>query len=101
MSKRPISPEPGIRIRSLREKLGMTRLQFHKKTGISASTLRALEVGEIALTPSKALIISNMFIYVLKSKPKEAASQETLLYGEQRKKRKKKKKRTPKTAIKD
>ncbi|MCE3231265.1 MAG: Helix-turn-helix domain [Alphaproteobacteria bacterium] len=86
MSKDNTLIERGQRIRSLREKLKLTRLQFHQKTGISASTLRALEVGEIKLTPSKALTLSHMFIFVLGLTPEEA-SQDVLLYGVQKKSR--------------
>jgi DNA-binding transcriptional regulator YiaG len=53
MDKKIIPPEPGKRVRDLREKLGLTREEFHKKTGISASTLRAWEVGEAKLAPPK------------------------------------------------
>jgi transcriptional regulator with XRE-family HTH domain len=80
MNKRNISPEPGKRIRDLREKLGLSREQFHIKTGISASTLRAWEVGEVKLAPSKALTLSHMFVLLFRISPEEA-SQDVLLHG--------------------
>lgn len=80
MNKDNIMIEQGQRIRFLREKLGLTRIQFNQKTGISASTLRALEVGEIRLSPSKALTLSHMFVFVLGLEPEEA-SRDMLLYG--------------------
>jgi len=96
MKKDAIAIERGQRLRFLREKVGLTRLQFHQITGISASTLRSLEVGETRLAASKALTLSIMFIYVLGLKPEEA-SQDMLLYGEE----KKKKSTPPKTTVKD
>ena len=89
MNKDNIMIEQGQRIRFLREKLGLTRIQFNQKTGISASTLRALEVGEIRLSPSKALTLSHMFVFVLGLEPDEA-SRDILLYGAENKKRAKK-----------
>lgn len=86
MKKDNIAIERGQRIRFLREKLELTRLQFHQITGISASTLRSLEVGETRLSPSKALTLSLMFVSVLGLTPEEA-SQDVLLYGEERKKK--------------
>jgi len=83
MNKKNISPEPGLRVRNLRKKLGLTRIEFHKKTGISASTLRAWEVGEVKLSPPKALTLSHMFILLFKLKPEEA-SQDVLLNGVKR-----------------
>jgi transcriptional regulator with XRE-family HTH domain len=80
MNKEVISPEPGKRVRDLREKLGLTREEFHKETGISASTLRAWEVGEVKLAPSKALTLSHMFILLFKLTPEEA-SVDALLHG--------------------
>jgi transcriptional regulator with XRE-family HTH domain len=80
MNKKSILPEPGLRIRNLRKKLGLTRGEFHEKTGISASTLRAWEVGEAKLSPPKALTLSHMFILLFKLKPEEA-SQDVLLNG--------------------
>lgn len=85
MNKENISIEQGKRIRLLRGKLDLTRQEFHQKTGISASTLRALEVGELKLSPSKALLLSHLFILLFKLDPEEA-SVEALLYGIQKKK---------------
>ena len=79
------SLEQGKRIRLLREKLGLSRPQFHKKTGVSASTLRALELGELKLSPSKALLLSHLFILLFKLSPDEA-SVEVILYGKKKKK---------------
>lgn len=89
MTKKNTMIEQGKRIRALREKLGFTRLQFHKKTGISASTLRSWEVGETSISPSKALTLSLILVFAL-GLPPEEAGRDVLLYGE------KKKKRTPK-----
>ena len=89
MNRKNISPEPGLRVRNLRKKLGLTRAEFHKKTGISASTLRAWEVGEVKLSPPKALTLSHMFVLLFKMPPEEA-SQEVILHGQ------KVSKRTPK-----
>lgn len=80
MNKKDTLIEQGKRIRFLREKLGLTRAQFHKKTGISASTLRALEVGEIKLSHSKALLLSHLFILLFELDPQEASA-EVLLFG--------------------
>jgi transcriptional regulator with XRE-family HTH domain len=89
MNKKDISPEPGKRIRLLREKLGVTRAQFNKDTGISASTLRAIEVGEIKLSRGRATTISHMFVLFYGLEPEEA-SVDVLLHGEEKQKEKKK-----------
>lgn len=61
MTKKPISIERGIRIRALREKVSLTRLQFEEMTGMSASTLKSFESGERDLSSSKARLFSNLF----------------------------------------
>src|SRR5690348_6903380 len=83
MVKKNISPEPGLRLRHLREKLGLSRAEFSEITGMSANTMRSIEVGDLKLTRPKALMYSNMFIYVLEMEFSEA-SVDMLLYGEQR-----------------
>jgi transcriptional regulator with XRE-family HTH domain len=83
MNKKNISPEPGLRIRRLREKLGLSRAEFSKITGMSASTMRSLEVGDLELAPSKALLYSHMFVLLFEMDPDEASA-DVLLYGEQR-----------------
>ena len=88
MKKKDISPEPGKRIRLLREKLGLTRAQFSKETGISASTLRAIEVGEVKLFRPKATIISHMFVLLYRLTPEEAGV-DVLLYGQEKQREKK------------
>lgn len=80
MNKKNISPEPGKRIRCLRERLGLTRSQFEEITGISASTLRYLEIGEREVSPLKAKLLANLFISLFKLKEDEA-SVDILLYG--------------------
>lgn len=88
MNKKDISPEPGKRIRLLREKLGLTRAQFSEETGISANTLRAIEVGEMILLRPRAVNISHMFILVYELNPKEAGV-DVLLYGQEKQQEKK------------
>ena len=83
MSKKNICPEPGLRIRRLRESLGLSRVQFAEITGTSASTLRSLEVGDLELTPQKARLYSNLFIYMFEIGDDEAGV-DIILYGEQR-----------------
>ena len=80
MSKKSISPEPGMRIRFLREQLGLTRKQFENITGVKANTLRHLETGTQALSPTKARSLSIIFIYFFKF-PEEESSEDFLLYG--------------------
>jgi len=81
MNENNISPEPGKRIRYLRKKLGLSRAQFEELTGISASTLRYLEIGKRELLPSKARLLSTIFIYRFSLKEEEAG-ESFLLYGE-------------------
>jgi len=61
MAKKPISIERGDRIRTLRDKVRLTRLQFEELTGMSASTLKSFESADRDLTPSKARLFSNLF----------------------------------------
>jgi transcriptional regulator with XRE-family HTH domain len=61
MAKDPISIERGKRIRTLRDKVKLSRLQFEEMTGMSASTLRSFESGDRNLTTSKARLFSNLF----------------------------------------
>ena len=91
MSKKDISPEPGKRIRFLREKLGLTRAQFSKDTGVSANTLRAIEVGEMKLARSRATTISHMFVLLYELDPEEAGV-DVLLYGHEKQQKKSTKK---------
>ena len=83
MNKKNISSEPGLRLRHLREKLGLSRAEFAEITGMSANTMRSIEAGNLKLTRPRALTYSNMFIYVFGLPPSEA-SVDMLLYGEQR-----------------
>lgn len=80
MNKKSISPEPGKRIRALREKLGLTRSEFEEITGMSGSTLRYLEIGERELSPLKAKLLANLFISLFKLKEDEASAN-VLLHG--------------------
>jgi transcriptional regulator with XRE-family HTH domain len=61
MAKKNISIERGNRLQNLRKKVGLSRLAFAEQTGMSANTLKALELGERDLTPQKALLFSNLF----------------------------------------
>lgn len=81
MNKKNISPEPGMRIRFLREQLGLTRKQFENITGVKANTLRHLEAGTQVLSPTTARVLSNLFIYLLGIKAEEA-SENFLLNGD-------------------
>jgi transcriptional regulator with XRE-family HTH domain len=80
MSKKIIPPEPGLRVRCLREKLKLTRQEFENLTGISANTLRHLETGTMELLPTKARALAISFIYFFKL-PEEEANEHFLLYG--------------------
>lgn len=53
--------ERGKRLQSLRKKAGLTRIAFAEQTGMSANTLKALELGDRELTAQKALLFSNLF----------------------------------------
>lgn len=61
MSKKNLIIERGKRLQALRKKVGLTRLAFAEQTGMSANTLKALELGDRELTPQKALLFSNLF----------------------------------------
>lgn len=61
MTRKPVSIERGNRIRNLREKVKLTRLQFEEMTGMSASTLKSFESADRDLTPPKARLFSNLF----------------------------------------
>lgn len=61
MARNPISIERGLRLRSIRDKIKFSRLQFEEMTGMSASTLKAFESGERDLSSSKARLFSNLF----------------------------------------
>ena len=65
----------------LREKLHLTRQQFEDLTGVKANTLRHIENGSQALSPTKARSLSIIFIYYFKF-PEDEASEDFLLYGE-------------------
>ena len=80
MNKKIISPEPGLRVRYLRERLQLTRQEFENLTGISANTLRHLETGTMELLPTKARSLGILFIYFFKL-PEEDANEHFLLYG--------------------
>lgn len=80
MNKKNISHEPGLRIRFLREQLGLTRKQFEAITGFKANTLRHLETGSQLLHATTARMLSNLFIYRFEIEP-EKASEHFLLHG--------------------
>jgi len=81
MNKKNISPEPGMRVRSLRESLGLTRKKFEEISGFKANTLRHLETGAQRLSPTVARLLSNLFIYRFNMESDEA-SEYFLLHGE-------------------
>jgi transcriptional regulator with XRE-family HTH domain len=80
MNKKNISPEPGLRVRALREKLKLTRKQFEELGGFKAGTLRHLEKGNQAMQVTTARLLSNLFIYRFELSPEEA-SEHTILHG--------------------
>ena len=80
MNKKNISPEPGMRIRALREQLGLTLKQFEAVAGFKANTLRHLETGSQILQATTARVLSNLFIYRFEIDPQEA-SEHFLLHG--------------------
>ena len=80
MSKKKVSPEPGLRVRALREQLGLTRKEFEELGGFKANTLRHLEAGNQAMQATTARILSNLFIYRFELDPEEA-SEHFILYG--------------------
>jgi transcriptional regulator with XRE-family HTH domain len=61
MARNPVSIERGGRIRTLRDRVKLTRLQFEEVTGVSASTLKSFESGDRDLSPSRARLFSNLF----------------------------------------
>jgi len=61
LDKQKLLIERGNRLQSIRNKVGLTRLAFAQKTGVSPNTLKAIELGERELTPQKALLFSNLF----------------------------------------
>lgn len=84
MAKKNIIIERGKRLQKLRKKVGLTRLAFAEQTGMSANTLKALELGDRELTPQKALLFSNLFsglFSVSLGKDAHEASFEYLYYG--------------------
>jgi transcriptional regulator with XRE-family HTH domain len=83
MEKISISLEPGQRIRDLRKKLGLSRSQFEKRTGVSENTLRYLETGKRELSTLKAGLLSTLFICRFLFKEEEA-SRDFLLYGKKK-----------------
>lgn len=80
MNKKDISPEPGVRIRLLRERLGFSRKQFETITGFKANTLRHLETGAQPVSPTTARMLSILFIYRF-GMDNEEASEHYLLHG--------------------
>jgi transcriptional regulator with XRE-family HTH domain len=82
MNKKNINPESGLRVRALREKLGLTRKQFEELGGFKAGTLRHLEKGNQAMQATTARMLSNLFIYRFELDPEEA-SEHVILYGKQ------------------
>lgn len=88
MAKKDIIIERGKRLQSLRKKVGLTRLAFAEQTGMSAHTLKALELGDRELTPQKALLFSNLFanlFSVFLGEDTHEASFDYLYYGKSKK----------------
>jgi transcriptional regulator with XRE-family HTH domain len=88
MTKKNIIIERGKRLQNLRKKVGLTRLAFAEQTGMSAHTLKALELGDRELTPQKALLFSNLFtnlFSVFLGGDTHEASFDYLYYGESKK----------------
>jgi transcriptional regulator with XRE-family HTH domain len=50
---------PGLAIRTLRNKLGLTLQEVSKRTGLAISTISKLEMGRAALSYEKLSIVSN------------------------------------------
>ncbi|MBX9805038.1 MAG: helix-turn-helix domain-containing protein [Alphaproteobacteria bacterium] len=79
--------ERGKRLQSLRKKAGLTRLAFAEQTGMSANTLKALELGDRELTAQKALLFSNLFsslFSVSLGEDAHEASFDYLFYGKKK-----------------
>lgn len=88
MTEKNIVLERGKRLQNLRKKVGLTRLAFAEQTGVSAHTLKALELGDRELTPQKALLFSNLFYNLFSVSLGEEAHEanfEYLYYGETKK----------------
>jgi transcriptional regulator with XRE-family HTH domain len=86
MAKKNIIIERGIRLRNLREKAGLSRAQFSQQTGMSANTLRALELGDRELSSQKARLLSHLFstlFSVSLGEDVHKASFDFLFYGEE------------------
>jgi transcriptional regulator with XRE-family HTH domain len=84
MTKRDLIKERGKRLQNLRKKVGLTRIAFAEQTGMSANTLKALELGDRELTPQKALLFSNLFSGLFSVSLGEDAHEarfESLYYG--------------------
>jgi len=81
MSEKNISPDPGLRIRALRERLGFSRKEFETLTGFKANTLRHLETGSQRVSPTAARMLSIFFIYRFNLEHDEA-SERYILHGE-------------------
>ncbi|MEI8295488.1 MAG: helix-turn-helix domain-containing protein [Alphaproteobacteria bacterium] len=60
-TEKTVSIKRGQRIQSLRKKMGISRAAFSELTGMSANTLKSLELGSREITPQKALLYSNVF----------------------------------------
>lgn len=87
MAKRDLVKERGKRLRNLRKKVGLTRAAFAEQTGMSANTLKALELGDRELTPQKALLFSNLFSGLFSVSLGEDAHEacfEALYYGKKK-----------------
>lgn len=85
MAPKTIPSEEGKRIRALREKLGIDRNEFWELTGMSSSSLKKLESGVSKVTISKARLLSTLLIYRLGMSAEEA-SEDMILYGENKEK---------------
>jgi len=71
---------PGMRIRALRMKLGMTREMFCHQSGISVGTLVSWEVGRRNISKVYAMLLSHILINDFGVNP-EKASMDMILYG--------------------
>ncbi|MGV8948426.1 MAG: helix-turn-helix domain-containing protein [Candidatus Paracaedibacter sp.] len=88
MTEKNLIIDRGKRLQKLRKKVGLTRLAFAEQTGMSAHTLKALELGDRELTPQKALLFSNLFtnlFSVFLGEDTHEASFDYLYYGESKK----------------
>ena len=82
-ASKDVSIERGKRLQNLRNKMELTRAAFSELTGMSANSLKSLELGSRAITPQKALLYSNVFNSLGVSLGEDAyeASFEYLYYG--------------------